>query len=92
MPPGVLCDCVHATAAALLKTLKEPEFVAEAEKARMTLNPIPRTTMQNMIVEALPSDPCAEGLAGKPVAISESVASWNHRREFFSGSRNSPRA
>jgi len=53
MLPGVLCDCVHATAAALLKTLKEPEFVAEAEKARMTLNPIPRTTSQNMIVEAL---------------------------------------
>jgi len=32
MPPRVLCDRVHATAAALLKTLKNPEFVAEAEK------------------------------------------------------------
>jgi hypothetical protein len=27
-----------------LKTLKDPEFVAEAKKTRMTLNPIPGTT------------------------------------------------
>ncbi len=29
------------------------EFVAEAEKKRMTLNPIPGTTLHNMIVEDL---------------------------------------
>jgi hypothetical protein len=29
------------------------EFVAEAEKSRMTLNPIPGTTLHNMIVEGL---------------------------------------
>jgi hypothetical protein len=55
-----------------------PEFVAEAEKTRMTLNPIPGTTLHNMIVEGLsmPSpqrkaqaDPCAEGLAQEPVTI-----------------------
>jgi hypothetical protein len=33
--------------------LKDPEFVAEAEKTRMTLNPIPGTTLHNMIVEGL---------------------------------------
>ena len=31
----------------------DPEFVAEAEKTRMTLNPIPGTTLHNMIVEDL---------------------------------------
>ena len=30
-----------------------PEFVAEADKTRMTLNPIPGTILHNMIVEGL---------------------------------------
>ena len=74
MPPGVPRDRVRAVEAAFLKTLKDPEFVAEAEKMRMTLNPIPGTTLHNMIVEGLShargpqrkaqADPCAEGLAG----------------------------
>jgi hypothetical protein len=53
MPPGVPRDRVRAVEAAFLKTLKDPEFVAEAEKTRMTLNPIPGTTLHNMIVEGL---------------------------------------
>jgi hypothetical protein len=32
MPPGVPRDRVRAVEAAFLKTLKDPEFVAEAEK------------------------------------------------------------
>lgn len=53
MPPGVPQDRVRAMEAAFLKTLKDPEFVAEAEKARMTLNPIPGTALHKMIVEGL---------------------------------------
>ncbi|HWO42000.1 MAG TPA: tripartite tricarboxylate transporter substrate-binding protein [Candidatus Eisenbacteria bacterium] len=53
MPPGVPPDRVRAVEAAFLKTLKDPEFVAEAEKTRMTLNPIPGTTLHKMIVEGL---------------------------------------
>jgi tripartite-type tricarboxylate transporter receptor subunit TctC len=53
MPPGVPQDRVRAVEAAFLKTLKDPEFVAEAEKTRMTLNPIPGTTLHKMIVEGL---------------------------------------
>jgi hypothetical protein len=34
-----------------------PEFVAEAEKTRMTLNPIPGATLHNMIVEGLSMPP-----------------------------------
>jgi hypothetical protein len=57
---------------AFLKTVKDPEFVAEAEKTRVTLNPIPGTTLHNMIIEGLSifaaqrkaqADPHAEGLA-----------------------------
>jgi hypothetical protein len=89
MPPGVPRDRVRAVEAAFLKTLKDPEFVAEAEKTRMTLNPIPGTILHNMIVEDVSmsrrpqrkaqTDPCAEGLAGERVAISESLASWDYR-------------
>jgi hypothetical protein len=57
MPPGVPRDRVRAVEAAFLKTLKDPEFVAEAEKTRMTLNPIPGTTLHNMIVEGLSMAP-----------------------------------
>jgi len=53
MPPGVPRDRVRAMEAAFLKTLNDPEFVAEAEKTRMSLNPIPGTTLHNMIVEGL---------------------------------------
>jgi hypothetical protein len=35
----------------------DPEFVAEAEKTRMTLNPIPGATLHNMIVEGLSMPP-----------------------------------
>jgi tripartite-type tricarboxylate transporter receptor subunit TctC len=57
MPPGVPRDRVRAVEAAFLKTLKDPELVAEAEKARMTLNPIPGATLHKMIVEGLSMPP-----------------------------------
>jgi hypothetical protein len=41
------------------KTLKGPDLVAEAEKTRMTLNPISVTILHNMIVECL-SMPAAQ--------------------------------
>jgi len=40
MPPGVSRDRVRAVEAAFLKTLQDQEFVAEADKTRMTLNSI----------------------------------------------------
>jgi hypothetical protein len=53
MPPGVPRDRVRAVEAAFLKTLKDPEFLAEPEKTRMTFNPILRATLHNVIVEGL---------------------------------------
>jgi tripartite-type tricarboxylate transporter receptor subunit TctC len=66
MPPGVPRDRVRAVETAFLKTLKDPEFVAEAEKTRMTLNRIPGTTLHNMIVEGL-STPAALKEKLKPI-------------------------
>jgi hypothetical protein len=78
IPPGVPRDRVRAVEAAFLKTLKDPEFVAEAEKTRMTVNPIPGTTHaqhdRRRLVHArgaqrkTQADPRTEGLAGEPVA------------------------
>ena len=49
-----------------LCSLKDPEFVAEAEKTRMTLNPIPGTALHIMIVEGL-SMPAALKEKLKPI-------------------------
>ncbi len=53
MPPGVPPDRVRAVEAAFLKSLQDPEFIAEADKARMTVSPIAGTTLHKMIVEGL---------------------------------------
>ena len=47
MPPGVPLDRVRAIQAAFLKSLKDPEFVAEAEKTRMTVSPIAGTDLHS---------------------------------------------
>ena len=57
MPPGVPLDRVRAVEAAFLKSLKDPEFVAEAEKTRMTVSPIAGTDLHKMIVEGLSMPP-----------------------------------
>jgi tripartite-type tricarboxylate transporter receptor subunit TctC len=57
MPPGVPLDRVRAVEAAFLKSLKDPEFVAEAEKTRMTVSPIAGTDLHKMIVEGLSIPP-----------------------------------
>jgi tripartite-type tricarboxylate transporter receptor subunit TctC len=57
MPPGVPADRVRAVEAAFLKTLKDPEFLAEAEKTRMTLSPVSGTELRKMIVEGLSMPP-----------------------------------
>jgi hypothetical protein len=57
---------VRAVEAAFLKTLKDPEFIAEAEKNANDLKPDPRPTLHNMIVEDL-SMPAALKEKLKPI-------------------------
>jgi hypothetical protein len=66
MPPGVPLDRVRAIQAAFLKSLKDPEFVAGAEKTRMTVSPIAGTDLHKMIVEGL-SMPAALKEKLKPI-------------------------
>ena len=53
MPPGVAADRVRAIEAAFQKTLGDAEFLAEAEKSKLTVSPISGTQVRGMIVEGL---------------------------------------
>lgn len=53
LPPGVPADRVRALEAALQKTLRDPELLAEAEKSRLSLGPIAAAQLRNMIADGL---------------------------------------
>ena len=53
LPPGVPADRVRALEAALQKTLRDPELLAEAEKSRLSLGPIAGAQLRNMIADGL---------------------------------------
>ena len=53
MPPGVPLERVRAVEAGFLKSLRDPEFVAEAEKTRMTVSPISGSDLQKMFAEGM---------------------------------------
>ena len=79
---------------AFLKTLKHPEFVAEAEKTRMILNPIPGITLHSMIVEGLSmprrstktsSRSLHRRVREEPVTISDSILRSSAVSSFVAG-------
>jgi hypothetical protein len=53
LPPGVPADRVRALEAALQKTLRDPELIAEAEKSRLSLGPISGAQLRGMIADGL---------------------------------------
>jgi len=53
LPPGVPPDRVRALEAALLKTLRDPDLIAEADKIKLSLGPIPGAQLRSMIVDGL---------------------------------------
>lgn len=53
LPPGVPSDRVRAIEAALQKTLRDPDFVAEADKIKLSLGPIAGAQLRSMIVDGL---------------------------------------
>ena len=53
LPPGVPADRVRALEMALQKTLRDPELLAEAEKSRLSLGPIPGAQLRDMIIDGL---------------------------------------
>ena len=71
MPPGVPLERVRAVEAGFLKSLKDPEFVAEAEKTRMTVSPISGSDLQKMFAEGM-SMPAALKAKLKPILLPKS--------------------
>jgi hypothetical protein len=58
LPPGVPTDRVTALTAAFVKTMADPEFRAEAEKAKLDINPMGARELQKLIIDylAMPTD------------------------------------
>jgi tripartite-type tricarboxylate transporter receptor subunit TctC len=56
-PPGIPQDRVAALRKAFMDTMKDPEFLAEAEKAQLEVNAIPGEEVQKIVVEAYKVDP-----------------------------------
>jgi len=58
LPPGVHADRVAALRAAFVKTLADAEFLAEAEKAKLDINPTSAQELQKLIIDylAMPTD------------------------------------
>jgi tripartite-type tricarboxylate transporter receptor subunit TctC len=56
-PPGVPQDRVDALRKAFMDTMKDPEFLAEAEKAKLEITPISGEEIQKIVVDAYKTDP-----------------------------------
>jgi hypothetical protein len=56
--PGVPADRAAALRKAFIDTLHDPEFLAEADKAKLEINPVPAARVENLLKElyAVPAD------------------------------------
>ena len=57
LPPGTPKDRVLVLRKAFQETLKDPAFLAEAEKAKLTLDPATAEDLERMVAEALALEP-----------------------------------
>jgi len=56
-PPGVPQDRAEALRKAFMDTMKDPEFLAEADKAKLEITPIDGEKVQQIVVDAYKVDP-----------------------------------
>jgi tripartite-type tricarboxylate transporter receptor subunit TctC len=61
-PPGIPADRKAALVAAFDKTMKDPEYLAEAEKAKIEVNPVSGPDIDKLLAElyATPKDVVAK--------------------------------
>jgi tripartite-type tricarboxylate transporter receptor subunit TctC len=56
-PPGVPADRVEALRKAFMDTMKDKEFLAEAEKAQLEITPVDGATLQKLVAEVYQTPP-----------------------------------
>jgi tripartite-type tricarboxylate transporter receptor subunit TctC len=56
-PPGVPADRLAALRKAFMDTMNDPEFIAEADKAKLEITPIDGEKVQQIVVDAYKVDP-----------------------------------
>jgi tripartite-type tricarboxylate transporter receptor subunit TctC len=56
-PPGVPADRVALLRGALMATVKDPEFLADMEKAKLEISPIPGEKLQAMVKDLIATPP-----------------------------------
>jgi hypothetical protein len=65
-PPGVPADRVHALQQAFMDTMRDKEFLAEADKGQFEINPVPGEAIEALVAEVLHMPPA---LADKAAAL-----------------------
>jgi tripartite-type tricarboxylate transporter receptor subunit TctC len=63
--PGVPADRVAALREAFMATLRDPEFLAYAQKASLEIAPMDATTLEGLVQELRSTPPAAVELARK---------------------------
>ncbi len=63
MPPGVPEDRIAAVRAAYMKTMKDPDFVAAADKQQLELDPLDGESIQKIVAQLYDLPPAAIELA-----------------------------
>jgi hypothetical protein len=66
-PPGVSQDRVTALRKAFMETLKDPDFLAEAKKAKLEINPVAGDDVQKLVIDIHAQTPAA--IAKKVAAL-----------------------
>jgi tripartite-type tricarboxylate transporter receptor subunit TctC len=65
-PPGVPQDRADALRKAFMATMKDPEFLAEAEKAKFEITPVPGEQLESLLVDIYKTPP---DVAAKAAAL-----------------------
>jgi tripartite-type tricarboxylate transporter receptor subunit TctC len=65
-PPGIPADRAEALRKAFMETMEDPEFVADAEKEKLEITPVPGDELQKLVADVYSTPPA---IAQKAAAI-----------------------
>jgi tripartite-type tricarboxylate transporter receptor subunit TctC len=68
-PPGIPQDRADALRKAFMDTMKDPEFLAEAEKAGLEITPVPGEKIQELVKEVYETPPEIAKKAAEIVSV-----------------------